>query len=344
MTGEGAEMPPRATSEEVLAYMAARKVDIEAYLGEQVSEGNHPEVLEAVAYYPMAGGKRLRPVLTMAVADAVAEGAGRRAMPFGCALELVHNFTLVHDDLMDEDSVRRGRPTQHIVWDVPTAINTGDIIFALAFEVMTRTDADDTTVRTLVAEAARTVFEIGEGQQWDMDFERAGPGEVSEADYLRMNEFKTGRLFEMAAKGGARVAGADEVLAQEMGLFAREMGIGFQIWDDYLDVYADQAKLGKDVGSDIRNGKHTLMAIRTLAAAGPEDRAVFLRAFGSTDAAVKEVEAAIGVMETTGAVASSRATAQDYAARAEERLRRLAPSEHREFLRGLIHFMIARDH
>jgi geranylgeranyl diphosphate synthase type I len=324
--------------------MAARKEDIEAYLGEQVSRGNHPEVLRAIAYYPMAGGKRLRPVLTMAVADAVTEGAGGRAIPFGCALELVHNFTLVHDDLMDNDSVRRGRPTQHTVWDEATAINAGDIIFALAFETMTRTEADDATVRTLLAEAARTVFEIGEGQQWDMDFEGAAPGEVSEEDYLRMNEFKTGRLFEMAAKGGARVAGADDDLAHEMGLFAREMGIGFQIWDDYLDVYADQAKLGKDVGSDIRNGKHTLMAIRTLAAAEKEDRETFLRAFGKEDATPDEVAQAIRVMEGTGAVASSRATAEEYATRAEARLRKLPPSEHREFLRGLIYYMIARDY
>jgi geranylgeranyl diphosphate synthase type I len=344
MTGEGDEWPARAAPERVLAYMAARKEEIEAYLGEQVAVGAHPEVRKAIAYYPMAGGKRLRPVLTMAVAEAVSEGAGRRAMPFGCGLELVHNFTLVHDDLMDEDSVRRGRPTQHTVWDEASAINAGDILFALAFEVITRTEADDATVRRLVSEAARTVFEIGEGQQWDMDFEKAGPGEVSEADYLRMNEFKTGRLFEMAAKGGARVAGADEELAQEMGLFAREMGIGFQIWDDYLDVYADQAKLGKDVGSDIRNGKHTLMAIRTLEVAGPEDRGTFLRAFGSAEASPEDVAAAIDVMERTGAVASARATAQEYASRAEGRLRRLAPSEHREFLRGLIYYMIARDY
>ncbi len=344
MEGGGADWPPRATPEQVKAYMAGRKGEIEAYLAERVSHANHPEVLKGIAYYPMAGGKRLRPVLTVAVADAVSEGAGIRALPFGCALELVHNFTLVHDDLMDNDSVRRGRPTQHTVWDEATAINTGDIIFALAFETITLTEADDATVRKVTAEAARTVFEIGEGQQWDMDFEQAAPGEVTEEDYLRMNEFKTGRLFEMAAKGGARVAGADEELAQEMGLFAREMGIGFQIWDDYLDVYADQEKLGKDVGSDIRNGKHTLMAIRTLAAADPGDAEVFMRAFGNEDASRETVAEAIGVMERTGAVASSRATAEEYAARAESRLRKLAPSKHREFLRGLIYYMIARDY
>ncbi|UCC93686.1 MAG: polyprenyl synthetase family protein [Thermoplasmata archaeon] len=344
MSGEGDDWPPRATPAEVVAYMTARKEDIEPYLEEQLSIGHHPEVLKAIAYYPMAGGKRLRPVLTLAVADAISEGAGWRAMPFGCALELVHNFTLVHDDLMDEDSVRRGRPTLHTVWDEASAINTGDILFALSFEVMTKTEADDATVRRLVTEASRTVFEIGEGQQWDMDFEGAEPGSVTEEDYLRMNEFKTGRLFEMASKGGARVAGADEALAQEMGLFAREMGIGFQIWDDYLDVYADQAKLGKDVGSDIRNGKHTLMAIRTLASASPEDRPVFLKAFGNADATEEEVASAIGVMERTGAVESARDTAKAYAARAEERLRLLHPSEHREFLRGLIYYMIARDY
>lgn len=344
MVGEDGAWPPRATPLEVKAYMASRLDDIERYLEEQLAIGQHPEVLKAIAYYPSAGGKRLRPVLTLAVADAVSPGSSWRALPFGCGLELVHNFTLIHDDLMDGDSVRRGRPTLHNVWNQASAINAGDILFALSFEVMTRTEADDATVRTLVQEAARTVFEIGEGQQWDMDFEEAEPGGVTEAEYLRMVEFKTARLFEMAAKGGARVAGADDALTEAMGMFAREMGIGFQIWDDYLDIFADQDKLGKDVGSDIRNGKHTIMAIRTLGSDGAEDRATFLRAFGNVEATGEEMEAAIDVMQRTGAIDYARSMAEDFAARAEDRLLALPPSEHREFLRGLIHYMIARDH
>ena len=344
MEGEDDTWLPRATPPEVRTYMASRLDDIERYLEEQLAIGHHPEVLKAIAYYPNAGGKRLRPMLTLAVADAVSPGSSWRALPFGCGLELVHNFTLIHDDLMDEDSVRRGRPTLHTVWNEASAINTGDILFALSFEVMTRTEADDATVRTLVQEAARTVFEIGEGQQWDMDFEEAEPGGVTEAEYLRMVEFKTARLFEMASKGGARVAGADDSLAEEMGMFAREMGIGFQIWDDYLDIFADQDKLGKDVGSDIRNGKHTIMAIRTLGSAGPEDRTTFLRAFGNVEATSEEMEVAIDVMQRTGAIDHAKSMAEDYAARAEDRLRALPPSEHREFLRGLIHYMIARDY
>ncbi len=344
MGGEDGAWPPRSTPPEVKAYMASRLDEIERYLEGQLAIGHHPEVLRAIAYYPSAGGKRLRPVLTLAVADAMSPGSSWRALPFGCGLELVHNFTLIHDDLMDGDSVRRGRPTLHTVWNQASAINAGDILFALSFEVMTRTEADDATVRTLVQEAARTVFEIGEGQQWDMDFEEAEPGGVTEAEYLRMVEFKTARLFEMAAKGGARVAGADDALTEEMGMFAREMGIGFQIWDDYLDIFADQDKLGKDVGSDIRNGKHTIMAIRALGSAGPEDRATFLRAFGNVEATIEEMEAAIDVMQRTGAIDHARSMAEDYATRAEDRLRALPPSEHREFLRGLIHYMIARDH
>jgi len=344
MGGEDGTWPPRATPSEVKAYMASRLDDIEGYLEEQLAIGQHPDVLKAIAYYPAAGGKRLRPVLTLAVADAVSPGSSRQALPFGCGLELVHNFTLIHDDLMDEDSVRRGRPTLHTVWNEASAINAGDILFALSFEVMTRTEADDATVRTLVQEAARTVFEIGEGQQWDMDFEEAEPGGVTEDEYLRMVEFKTARLFEMASKGGARVAGADDALTEDMGMFAREMGIGFQIWDDYLDIFADQEKLGKDVGSDIRNGKHTIMAIRTLGSAGPEDRATFLRAFGNGEASDEQMEAAIDVMQRTGAIDHARSMAENYAGRAEDRLRALPPSEHREFLRGLIYYMIARDY
>ena len=228
MSGDEGTLPSPPSPAEIEAYMKARWGLIEEFIKEQLEEGEHEEVLKAIAYYPMAGGKRLRPVLTMAVADAVSAGASARALPFGCALELVHNFTLVHDDIMDEDSVRRGRPTLHKVWDQASGINAGDILFALAFEVITRTVADDTVVRALVRETARTVFEIGEGQQWDMDFEGAEPGTVTEEDYLRMVEFKTARLFEMAAKGGARVAGADEELVKDMGLFAREMGVGVQ--------------------------------------------------------------------------------------------------------------------
>ncbi len=157
------------------AYMAPRIEAVNAYIKERLAVGHHPKVVEAIAYYPSTGGKRLRPVLAMAAADAVLDGTGERAMPYGCVLELVHNFTLVHDDIMDGDALRRGRPTLHTVFGEPAAINAGDVLFALAFEVLSDTRVDGETLRTLVRETARTVFEIGEGQQWDMDFEKVDP-------------------------------------------------------------------------------------------------------------------------------------------------------------------------
>jgi geranylgeranyl diphosphate synthase type I len=345
MTGEDRQTLADVRSPvDVRAYMAARHELVEQYLMESLRDGNHPKVLEAIAYYPMAGGKRLRPILAMASADALEEGAGRRALPYGCALELVHNFTLIHDDLMDEDELRRGRPTLHTVWDPASAINAGDVLFALAFEVISRTDVEAEVLRTLLSETARTVFEIGEGQQWDMDFEKANPDEIGEGDYLRMIEFKTARLFEQAARGGARVAGADDVLAREMGLFAREMGIAFQIWDDYLDIFADQSKLGKDVGSDIRNGKLTLMALHALDHTRGESKERFLVTFGNPDASSEEVREAISIMESVGSINHARDLARKYARRAEEHLSRLPPSEHREFLRSLIYHMISREY
>ena len=323
-------------------YIASRLPDIEAFLQAQLRNGHHPKVLEAISYYPSAGGKRLRPVLAMAVADAVSAGAGERALPYGCALELVHNFTLVHDDVMDQDRTRRGRPTLHTVYGEAMAINTGDVLFALAFEVVSQLEVDGETVRTLLRETARTVFEIGEGQQWDMDFERVDPASLGEGDYLRMIEFKTARLFEQAARGGARIAGADERLAQEMGHFARDMGIGFQIWDDYIDLVADAKERGKDVGSDVRRGKRTVMALHALQHSSGADREAFLRAFGNNSATDQEVAEAVHVMERAGSIEHARHLAEKYATRAEDHLAALEPSEHKEFLRALIYHTITR--
>ena len=325
-------------------YMAPRIEAVNAYIQERLKTGHHPKVVEAIAYYPSTGGKRLRPVLAMAAADAVSDGAGERAMPYGCVLELVHNFTLVHDDIMDGDALRRGRPTLHTVFGEPAAINAGDVLFALAFEVLSDTRVDGETLRTLLRETARTVFEIGEGQQWDMDFERVDPASLGEGDYLRMIEFKTARLFEQAARGGARIAGADERLAQELGHYARDMGIAFQIWDDYLDLTAETAKRGKDWGSDVRRGKRTVMALHALQAARGADRDAFLDAFGHADATDPEVRAAVAVMDRLGSVEHARHLAQKYATRAEDHLGALGPSEHKEFLRALIHHMITRSY
>ncbi|UCE72981.1 MAG: polyprenyl synthetase family protein, partial [Methanomassiliicoccales archaeon] len=162
--------------------------------------GGQDKLRRAITHIPMAGGKRLRPVLAMLTADAVSE-KGDKAVPFGVALELIHNFTLLHDDVMDKDELRRGVKTVHVLFDEATAINAGDVLFARAFEMLSTTDVSDAVLRNLVREVAEAVRNIGEGQQLDKDFEMRT--DISENDYLKMIEYKTAMLFQIAAKGGA---------------------------------------------------------------------------------------------------------------------------------------------
>ena len=153
-------------------------------LASALDVGDEDKLRKAISHIPMAGGKRLRPVLAMLSADAIS-GSGERVIPFGIALEIIHSFTLLHDDVMDKDELRRGVATVHVLFDEATAINAGDVLFARAFETLSTTDVSDAVLRLLVREVARAVRKIGEGQQMDKDFENRT--DITEKDYLRMN-------------------------------------------------------------------------------------------------------------------------------------------------------------
>ena len=147
--------------------------------------GESDKLRKAVSHIPMAGGKRLRPILAMLSGDAISN-SGEKVIPFGVALEIIHSFTLLHDDVMDKDDLRRGVATVHVLFDEATAINAGDVLFARAFETLTTTDVSDAVLRVLVREVAEAVRNIGEGQQMDKDFENSG--DITETDYLKMIE------------------------------------------------------------------------------------------------------------------------------------------------------------
>jgi geranylgeranyl diphosphate synthase type I len=176
---------------------------------------NDSKLMRAVRHYPEAGGKRLRPMLAQVVAEAVGK-AGDRALPFACSLEIIHNFTLVHDDVMDNDLVRRGRPAVHVLFDMPTAIIAGDALFARAFEIITDTEVPPQNIKQLIRSTAHTVWLIAEGQQEDMDFENIPAEELAMEDYMSMINKKTAVLFECAAEGGALIAGGTEAQVTAM--------------------------------------------------------------------------------------------------------------------------------
>ncbi|HEX3031152.1 MAG TPA: farnesyl diphosphate synthase [Bacillota bacterium] len=234
--------------------------------GEQVAPAS---VHQAMRYSVFAGGKRLRPVLVMAAAEAVG-GSEKAVLPAACALELIHTYSLIHDALpaMDNDDFRRGRPTNHKVYGEATAILAGDALLTQAFEVLATVDeaAGQTPAAVLrvcreVAQAAGSLGMVG-GQVADMEAEN----QPATPDLLQfIHSHKTGALCRAAVRAGAILAGADQSQLDRLTDYAEKLGLAFQITDDILDIEGDPEKIGKDVGSDQRNQKATFPAIYGLA-------------------------------------------------------------------------------
>ncbi|MDD1768700.1 MAG: polyprenyl synthetase family protein [Methanomassiliicoccales archaeon] len=317
---------------------------IDKHLMSYLEEGKPEKLMKAVRHYPEAGGKRLRPVLAYVVAQAVRR-QGKRAIPFGCALEIIHNFTLIHDDVIDEDPVRRGRPAVHVLFDIPTAIIAGDAMFARGYEVMAETKTSPVNLNRLYKLTSRTVWLIAEGQQMDFDFETADT--VSSEEYLEMVEKKTAVLFSCAAEGGAIVACGTESQIQNMREYGLMLGIAFQIWDDVLGITGDEKTLGKPIGSDIRNGKRTLIIVHALERlekkGNKKRRQALLSALGNENATQDQVSGAIETLKHLGSIDYASGIAMDYAERAKRSLRCLKSSREKEFLSSLVDFAVGRD-
>ena len=325
---------------DVMVEILKRARMLDERLLSYLEDGEPEKLLKAVRHYPESGGKRLRPVLAMLVADAIS-GNTERVLPFACSLEIIHNFTLIHDDVMDGDMVRRGRPAIHALFDVPTAIIAGDAMFARGFEVLAMTDVPPKRMRELFTIVARTVWEIAEGQQLDIDFENSG--QVTVDQYLNMIEKKTAVLFACAAKGAAIIAEGTREQEIDMNEYARLLGLGFQIWDDVLGITADEEKLGKPVGSDIRNGKRTLIVLHALENADLERREMLLSVLGREDATDQEISEVIRTLQDLGSIEFARSMAIEYADRAKKCLECLPESKSRELLKSLVDFSIKRD-
>ena len=299
-----------------------------------------PERLrDATKWYPDAGGKRLRPVMAMLACEA-AGGTAEAAVPVALAVELVHNFSLVHDDIMDRDGTRRGRPTVHVKWDEPTAILAGDVLFARAFEALARIP-DPAAHQDAARLLSRAVTQLCEGQALDVMFEARD--DVTVEAYLQMIRLKTAVLFEAATRGGAIASLKRSTLAVEaLSTYGEAFGMAFQVADDLLDVTADAKTLGKPWGSDVRAGKRTFLVLDALAGADPRQRAALEGVLGKQDATDAEVRDAVRVMDATGALARGEALRDQWAAHARNALARLPPSPARETLKALNDWALTR--
>ena len=223
---------------------------------------------EPIRYVLSMGGKRIRPVLMLLAYNLFKDNPESILMP-ACALETYHNYTLLHDDLMDNAPLRRGHETVHCKWDANTAILSGDSMLVLAYQRMAQ--CDKALMPQVLSLFTETALQIGEGQQYDMEFEHRN--DVTEAEYIEMIRLKTSVLLACALKIGAILAGASEQDADNLYRFGEKIGLAFQLQDDYLDVYGDPKVFGKAIGGDITSNKKTYMLINAFTRADDRQRA-----------------------------------------------------------------------
>ncbi|NHE57125.1 polyprenyl synthetase family protein [Cyclobacterium plantarum] len=230
-------------------------------------EGEPTELYEPISYLMQLGGKRIRPLLALLSYGLFKEGYQKILTP-ASSVEVFHNFTLMHDDIMDNAPIRRGRPTVHEKWDDNTAILSGDVMLVKAYEMLLEVEPDK--LRNCLKLFSKTAAEVCEGQQLDMNFESLSL--VAEQEYLNMIRLKTAVLLGFSLQLGATLAGASESDAIHLYDFGVNIGIGFQLKDDLLDVYADKEKFGKQVGGDILANKKTYLLIKAMELAKGEDK------------------------------------------------------------------------
>ncbi len=230
--------------------------------------GSQPKSLyEPIRYIMGLGGKRLRPLLVM-MAYSLYKNDAKSIVKYAVAVEGFHNFTLLHDDIMDNAPLRRGKPTAHEKWNINTAILSGDVMLVKVYEMFCSLEGN--TLKEALRMFNQCAAEVCEGQQWDMEFE--SKHKVSEAQYIEMIRLKTAVLLGLSLELGSTLAGAREVERRALRDFGINIGIGFQLKDDLLDVYADKKKFGKLVGGDIIANKKTFLLIKAKEKARGRDK------------------------------------------------------------------------
>ncbi|HWU17133.1 MAG TPA: polyprenyl synthetase family protein [Devosia sp.] len=296
---------------------------------------SHVEMVPELARYLIeSGGKRLRPMLTVAAAALFARGNGS-AVNFAAAVEFMHNATLLHDDVVDDSDMRRGKPAARMVWGNKASILVGDFLLGQAFMMMVET-GDIASLGVLSAASAV----MAEGEVFQLA--KTGDLETTADDYAEVIRAKTAVLFEAACKVGAMAGGADTAGAEALGVYGLELGKAFQLVDDALDYGGQSGTLGKNTGDDLREGKMTLPVILALADGSEAERAVISGALGNAEASAEEVAAVVAIMERHKTLERTLEQAQAHARAAQDALRTLPASEMRVLLSDVVEFSVMR--
>lgn len=292
---------------------------ISEYLQSQYEVKEPKNLYEPIHYILELGGKRIRPVLTLMTAE-IFDTNYKKALPAALAVEVFHNFSLIHDDIMDDAPLRRGNETVHEKWDVNTGILSGDAMLILAYQYFEK--YEPAVFKNLAKLFSKTALEVCEGQQWDVDFENRE--DVTIPEYLKMIQYKTAVLVAAAMKMGAIIAETTEEDANLIYDFGLNLGLAFQLQDDYLDAFGDPKTFGKQVGGDIIENKKTFLYLKAIEFASPEEKEQLMHLFSihpndNSDkiSLVKEI------FNSTGASQATQKAIQEFTLKALETLRKI---------------------
>ena len=296
---------------------------------------SHVEMVPDLARYLIeSGGKRLRPMLTVAAAMLFGKGSGT-AINFAAAVEFMHNATLLHDDVVDDSTMRRGKPAARMVWGNKASILVGDFLLGQAFMMMVET-GDIASLGVLSSASAV----MAEGEVFQLA--KTGDLTTTPEDYAEVIRAKTAVLFQAACEVGAMSSGADETGRQALATYGLELGKAFQLVDDALDYGGQSGTLGKNVGDDLREGKMTLPVILALAEGNVAEREIITSALGQADATDAQVSAVVAVMERHNTLVRTMELAQAHARAAQQALAALPESEMRALLVDVVEHSVMR--
>jgi len=329
-------------------------MDLEQILKERASifdralTGNlktrEPEIFyDALRWIPLSGGKRLRPILAMLSCEVVG-GVPETTIPFGIALEYMHNSTLIHDDIIDKDKWRRGLQTTHEKFGVPFAILAGDALIGETYRMlsyMSPPELHSVTYKELIRSIADAAKEFYEGEALDIEF--AVRSDVTIPEYMRMIEKKTGQLYYLAGKGGALIGKGSSKQVENLARYGTLFGLMFQIKDDLLNILTEQIILGKQmIGSDILNGKRTLMLVHALTEVDEKAKKKMMKIVGNEQANQQDVREVIDMYRSYGSIDYAQAKLAEFSDTAKQCLSVVDSSESKDLLLALADYSVTR--
>lgn len=296
---------------------------ISNYLQSQSQTKEPKNLYEPIHYIMQLGGKRMRPVLTL-MSTEVFDGNYKKALPAALAVEVFHNFSLIHDDIMDEAPLRRGKITVHEKWNINTGILSGDAMLILAYQYFEQ--YEPVIFRSLVQLFSKTALEVCEGQQWDVDFESRD--DVTIPEYIKMIECKTAVLVATAMKMGAIIAETSEENANLIYDFGHNLGLAFQLQDDYLDAFGNPETFGKQVGGDIIENKKTYLYLKAIEFSSVEEKVQLLELFAThPDDNNDKINSVKNIFNATGASEATQEAIQEFTFKAFKTLEKLDVSK-----------------